>query len=472
MNVLFIVPPESCSIESYTSSKITRGREIRPKLGLLYVAAYLRRKTGITPVIVDCLSDGIGYDGIRAIIEEHRPDIVGMSTLTFNLLDCLKTARMIKELDKGIKVCLGGFHLSLYPRETCGMGPVDFVVTGEGEETFSELVSKLMEEPGCRDFSGIDGLGWIDAGGNVVLNRAREPIDDLGELPLPAHDLVDLSKYTHVLSSEAKTAYIQTSRGCPFACRFCDIRKTRFRTRSIKSVIEEIRFLHGQGIKEIFFLDDTITVNKKRLIKLCEAIENEGIRIKYKISSRVNTVDEEILDALKRSGCVRIHYGVESGAQRILDYLEKEITVEQIIRAFDLTRRFDIGTYAYMMLGVPTETKEDFDSSLSLVDRIKPDYVTYAICTPLPKTKLYEVVLEQRYFEYDYWQEFAENPTGDFKVRYANENFSDEELRKMQDRAMARFYRSPEFLLKELLRTRSLKQLTSKVRAGYRILFN
>lgn len=471
MKVLFIVPPESHSIESYTSKKIIKGREFRPNLGLLCVAGYLRYKTQISPVIIDCLAEGIGYDRIEEIIQKYDPDIVGMSVLTFNLLDCLKTAEIIKQANKNIKICFGGFHPTLYPEETCRLDNVDFVVMGEGEETFAELISKLVDDIDCKRFDEIDGLGWVDNSGNVVLNKHRKPISNLSELPLPAHDLIDISKYTHVLSNESKTAYIQTSRGCPFGCRFCDMRRTTFRSRDEDSVIREIKYLYCKGIKEIFFLDDTITVNKKRVIKLCQRIMDEKIKIKYKISSRVNTVDEEILYYLKRSGCVRIHYGVESGSQRILDYLEKGITIEQIVKAFEMTKQAGIATYAYLMVGVPTETKDDFEATLSLVKRIKPDYITYSICTPFPKTKLYQDLIEQRYFDRDYWQEFAEKPTYDFKLCYANKYFSDTELRGMQDKAMAQFYSSGRFLLKELFHTRSPKQLIVKIKVGYRLLF-
>lgn len=471
MKVLLLIPPEQYSIESYTSERITKTREFRPKLGILCVAGYLKEKTGVTPIIIDCPTDGLASDQIENIIEIHNPDIVGMSVLTFNLLDCIDAANRIKGKDKSIKICFGGFHPTLYPQETCELGSVDFVVVGEGEETFAELIMSLRSNLMSTNIAEIDGLAWKDSDGTVIINRPRNLIDDLDKLGLPAHDLIDISKYSHALSSGAYTAYIQTSRGCPFKCRFCDMRMTKFRSRSVEHVFHEIKVLVERGVREIFFLDDTITVNKKRLISLCQKLLHEKIKIKYKISSRVNTIDEEMLYFLKKSGCVRIHYGVESGSQRILNTLQKGITIEQIIHAFDITKRSGIATYAYLMIGMPTETADDFKETLSLVQRIRPDYVTYSICTPFPKTQMYQDLLHEGYYRSDYWLEFAQTPTPSFKPQYANEFFLPEQLRKMQDDVMAQFYSRSDFLFKELIRTRSLKQLARKIKLGYQLLF-
>lgn len=471
MNVLFIVPPEIYSIESYTSDKIIKTREFRPRLGILCVAGYLRDKMGIIPAIVDYPAEGIDIEDIKNIIDKYDPDIVGLSVLTFNLLDCLEVAKSIKKMKRDIKICFGGFHPTLYPEETLNFESVDFVVVGEGEKPFTQLIDRLIKDKNCNDLKDIGGIGWKDTSGKINLNAPGEVTHNLDDLGLPAHDLIDLSKYSHVLSNEPYTAYIQTSKGCPFKCNFCDIRETKLRSRSEEMVIREIGLLVQKGVKEIFFHDDTITVNRKRLIALCQRIIGEGLKIKYKISSRVNTVNEEVLDALKRSGCYRIHYGVESGSQRILDSLQKGITIDHIKSAFEMTKRSGISTYAYLMVGAPSETREDFESTVSLVNTIQPDYITYSICTPFPKTLLYNDLLKKGYYKYDYWLEFAKKPTADFKLQYANEYFSEIELKKMRDDAMARFYGKGSFIFKELMHTKSIKQLARKAKIGYRLLF-
>ena len=470
MKVMFIVPPEIFPIESYASDRIIKTREPRPRLGILCVAGYLRDKIGIAPIIVDCAAEGIDIKDIKGIIDKYNPDIIGMSVLTFNLLDCLEIAKTAKQANQNIKICFGGFHPTIYPEETLSFECVDFIVVGEGEKPFAQLIDRLIKDKNCNDLKEISGIGWKNTTGKINLNAPCEVTHDLDDFGLPAHDLIDLSKYSHALSNEPYTAYIQTSRGCPFKCNFCDMRMTNFRSRSEEMVIREIRLLVEKAVKEIFFLDDTITVNKKKLIALCQRIIDKGFRIKYKISSRVNTVNEEMLVALKRSGCYRIHYGVESGSQRILDGLQKGITIDQIKRAFEMTKRNGISTYAYLMVGAPTETREDFESTVALVNTIQPDYITYSICTPFPKTLLYNYLLEKGYYKSDYWLEFAKKPSPDFKLQYANEYFSAMELKKMRDDAMAKFYGKGSFMFRELMQTRSIKQLVKKAKVGYRLL--
>lgn len=470
MKVLFIVPPEKFFIESYVAEKVDKGRELRQKLGILYVAGYLRKRVGIVPRIVDCLAEGLDDESLEKIVHSERPDVVGLSVLSFNLLDCLAAATIVKRASPNTKICFGGFHPTLFPRETVCLPNVDYVVFGEGEVTFSELVLHMIAGADDALLSRIPGLAYRSQEGKPILNEHREPIRRLDDLPLPAHDLLDLEKYTFVLAESSKVGAIQTSRGCPSRCIFCDIRMTQHRFRSAENVLEEIRSLVEMGVEEFFFVDDTFTINRNRVLRLCELIVTEGLKIRYKISSRVDRIDEEMLHRLAESGCYRIHYGVESGSQRVLDYLQKGITVAQIVQAFELTRRTGIQRFAYMMLGIPSETLEDMKQTFHLVRRVAPDHVNYSICTPFPKTHLYEEARRLRLVNTDYWQEFAECPDPGFRVRTLNEYFDENALRQLQDRALRHFYMSPRVVFKELRHTRSIKQMALKARMGLRLL--
>jgi len=473
MNVMFVVPPEQHFIESYVTRKLDKGREFRQKLGIMYVAGALRDSTGIIPRIVDCLADGYNLIDLKALVRRERPDLVGFSALTFNLLDCLEAAAAIKEASPDTKICFGGFHVSIYPTETLNLPNVDYVVIGEGEITFPEFIKCLMssdQSPDVGALRKIDGLGFCGNEGNAVINKSRKPVIKLDELPMPAHDLIDISKYTVVLADEASAAAIQTSRGCPSRCIFCDIRMTRYRYRSEENVLKEIKALKDMGVREFFFLDDTFTINRKRVIRLCELLIREKVNIRYKVSSRIDRMDDEMLAYLARSGCYRIHYGIESGSQRMLDFLQKEITVDQIERIMGKTRKAGIEVFAYMMIGIPTETREDMEKSFQLIRRIMPDHVNYSICTPFPATHLYKQALEKGMLEYDYWLEFARNPNPGFKICTLNEHFNESELRHIQDKAIRHFYSSPRVIVREILYTKSLKQLMVKARMGLRLL--
>jgi len=236
-------------------------------------------------------------------------------------------------------------------------------------------------------------------------------------------------------------------------------------------VVEEIKWLLSLGMKEFFFLDDTFTINRDRAIRLCKLLIKENLQIKYKISSRIDKVDKELLHYLAKSGCYRIHYGVESGSQRILDYLQKEILVEQIYKVIEMTKNENIQIFVYMMIGVPTETKKEMLQSVELINKIKPDHVNYSICSPFPKTYLYEQALIEAQVTDDYWQSFAENPDSSFKIKTLNKDFDEVELRRLQDFAMRRFYMSPRLIFREIRRTSGFKQLLTKAKLGSRLLF-
>ncbi len=470
--VFFIVPPETHFIESYVTKKLDKGREFRQKLGILAVAGYLRSIGNITPRIIDSLADGLTLADLRSLVKQEQPDIVGFSVLTFNLLDCLEVAKIIREVCPHTKVCFGGFHPTIYPNETLSLPEVDFVVSGEGEITFTELVLALSDPSNTNNVKlhEIEGLGWKDKKGELYINDSREVVSNLDTLPMVAHDLIDLSKYEVVLANESNVASIQTSRGCPFKCSFCDIRQSKYRYRSAEKVLDEMIFLKNLGIKELFIIDDTFTVNRKRVIELCKLLINERINIKFKISSRVDTIDQEMLDLLAASGCYRIHYGVETGSQRLLDYLEKGVTIQQIVSGLEMTKESGIEVFAYMMIGIPTETRSEIDQSVNFVKILKPDYVDYSICTPFPKTKLYEISFENDHAFKDYWGEFARKPDKTFKIRNLNNRFTEKELRRIQDVSLRKFYSSPSRIVKEIYRTKSLKQLAIKAKTGVKLL--
>jgi radical SAM superfamily enzyme YgiQ (UPF0313 family) len=297
---------------------------------------------------------------------------------------------------------------------------------------------------------------------------------DFDALPSPAHHLIDLKKYNNVLARQAHTASVQSSRGCPAACVFCDIRKTKFRARSPEHVVAELKKLHALGTRDFFFVDDTITIDKKRVLRICDLIQREKLDdIGFKVSARVDTVNPEVLAALKAAGCYRIHYGVETGTERLLKYLEKGAPIERVKRAFKWTREAGIETYAYMMIGIPTETREEMFSSVDFAIKLKTDYAQFSICTPYPKTELYYRLLKDGTIPHDYWQDFAKDPREGFKVKFWNRDYTEPQLRELQDEAMRRFYGRRAYIVQELrkvVRDRSVSMLVTKARVGVRVL--
>ncbi|MCH8157737.1 MAG: radical SAM protein [Nitrospinae bacterium] len=468
MKILFLVPPETLSIESSVPKALEGGKGYYPKLGLMYVAAWYERATGETPTFIDCPPEETSEQELLTKVRKLRPDMVAMSIMTFNLLDALHTAEALKREQPNIKICLGGPHVNMYPRETLDQPNIDYVVFGEGEKIFTQLVTTL-DAKGSDALPSIKGLGWKQDGVSHV-NPAETELLDLDELPFPARHLVDVGKYQHIIGEGRQFFTIQATRGCPAACTFCDIRQTKFRCRSPKSVVDEVEQLVAMGVDDLFFVDDTITINKRNLIETCELMIERGLKINYKISARVDTINEEVLRVLKRSGCYRIHFGIESATPRHLKYLQKGQTPEKVERACKMTHKAGIGFFAYMMIGIPHETTEEMYATVDFAKRLKPDYAQFSICTPYPKTELYQQMLKEGIVTEDYWQDFAEHPRADFKIKFWNKDFTEEELREIQDECHARFYRSPTYIMKQIAKVRSWSDFTAKARMGTKIL--
>lgn len=469
MKILFIVPPEIHYIEPYSYVKADRSNSIRPCLGLLYVASALRNDSGINARIIDCNAQGIGMDSLGELLIKESPDLAGFSVLTFNLLNCIEAAKLIRKISPATKICFGGWHATLYPEETLRLDCVDYIVTGEGERTFSELAEYCRKkEFSQKDLSSIKGIGYKMPLGEIKINSSRDVIKDLDSLPFPAYDLIAMEKYSNLLACTQNSINIMTSRGCPHGCIFCDLRRTPYRFRSPRNILEEIKLWAGRGVTEFFIQDDNFVINRNRTIEFCQLLISSGVRIKYKISARVDYIDDELLAYLRKSGCYRIYFGVESGAQKILDYLEKGITLAQIKKAFKSTKEHGIDRFAYVMIGAPMENRGDIASTINLVKEIKPQHLHCSICTPMPKTYFYQKLLSDGLIKRDYWREFAENPDPSFKTPFCNQLFKDDELRVLQNSIQRDFYMNPGVIFQEIIRTRGLKQFYAKTKLALR----
>lgn len=474
MKIFLVIPPNIHYIEPYAYVEADKSNAIRPNLGLLYVAAAVKDIPGMDIRILDMNMNGTSMDSLEDLIVKESPDMVGFSVLTFNLLNCLEVCKTVRKASPRAKICFGGWHPTLYPEETLDFDLVDYIVMGEGEVTFKELVDLYLENSDIPEekLKDVKGLGYKTSDGTIVINQPRPVVRALDDLPLPAYDLVDAAKYSHLLACTGQVVNIMTSRGCPQGCVFCDLRRTTYRYRTPGNILEEIRFWVNRGVREFFIQDDNFTINRKRTIEFCNLLTDARLDITYKISSRVDYIDDELSEHLKRSGCYRIYFGVESGSQRVLDYLEKGIRVQDIKNAFKSARKYGIDCCAYIMIGVPSETREDIDQTMSLIKEIKPSHLHCSICTPMPRTCLYGRLIEDGTIEHDYWLDFAKKPDPMFKTPFASKLYSSEELRDMQNAIQRQFYFNPRVILHEILKTRGLKQFAAKFQMALRMLFH
>ncbi len=468
MKILLINPPSENELLGNNPSIIEEERGYNPPLGILYIAGYLEKHTNFVVEILDTQADEISYDHLKDVISAKSPDVVGITAMTFTLIDVIQVIRLIKSINPDIKVVLGGPHVHIYPEETIKIPGVDFLVLGEGEITFKELLENINDATRLRNVTGL----VFKENGKIINTGIRTLNKDLDSLPFPARHLTPIHKYSSLIAKRSPITTMFTSRGCPYRCTFCDrphLGKS-FRARSAMNVVDEMEECVKLGIREFLIYDDTFTIDKQRVIAICDEIKRRKLNIGWDIRSRVNNIDKELLKKLKEANCERIHYGVESGNPEILKILNKGITLEQVRTIFKQTKDAGISVLAYFMIGCPKETKKEIMETIAFAKELKPDFVHITIFTPFPATEIYKIGLRDGIIEEDFWKAFAEHPVPGFQPRCWEENFTREELQELITYAYKSFYTRPQYILKRLVQVHSLGEFKRMAKAGLSIL--
>ena len=465
MHILLISPPHKNLVTTTIPERINKERGYLPPLGLLYIASFLKDNSAYKVTIVDSEVERLDYPALKAKIEQLKPDIVGIQALTFTLIDALKTASVVKSYSERVPVVFGGPHVTIYPYESLMFKDVDYIVRGEGELSFKEMLDNLGNEAGLSE---IDGIGFKN-NGKISLTKEPSFIDNLDDIPFPDRSLSSYRKYYSLLSKNFPITTMMTSRGCPYNCIYCERMGKKFRAISAERVIEEIKHCLSLGIKEIFFHDDTFTIDKKRVYKICELINKNGLKFDWDARVRVDTINYDLLLRMKKAGCHRISFGVESGNPRVLKNLRKGITLEQVKTAFGYCKKLRIQTLADFMIGSPGETREDIMETVAFAAKLGADYAQFSVTTPYPGTDLYREALTQGVIKSDVWAEFAKNPRNDFTPPLWTENLSRQELIDLLNVAYKKFYLSAAFIINELFRIDSAKELFTKMKAGLKL---
>jgi radical SAM superfamily enzyme YgiQ (UPF0313 family) len=328
-------------------------------------------------------------------VRKEKPRLVGISFMTPQVRIAKDIAQGIKSLDPAISVIVGGAHASAIPEEVLQGSAIDFVAIGEGEETMSEVARCLLIDG--KSIKGIHGLAYRQDG-RIVICPPRKPIEDLDSLPIPAWRLLAAERYSvRGFGGDIRkpTYAILSSRGCPNDCIFCDSHTVfgrRFRGRSAKNIFSELIFLHERfGAEQFDFVDDTITIDRDRLMELSRLILDSRIGIRWMCNARVNTVDLELLRMMKEAGCIRVDFGVESGDPEVLKAIKKRITLEQVRSAHRWAKQVGLSTLSFFMVGNPGETWQSVIKTVELAKEIQSDFPCIGIATPYPGSELYRI---------------------------------------------------------------------------------
>jgi anaerobic magnesium-protoporphyrin IX monomethyl ester cyclase len=356
-----------------------------PPLGLGYIAAYLKQH-GISVEIVDCTF--MKQDEALKRIIDSKPRVIGIQSIYSIKEKSLELGHLLK--DHCELLVAGGALASVEPETFLECFKV--VVVGEGEQTMLELVNQFVNG---GDFSQIRGIVYCDkCSGEVRRTPTRDLNLDLNSFPNPSRELFENDAYKRYYSKKFgyTVTAIMTSRGCPFSCDFCSkpVFGSVFRARAASNVVDEIEDAISWGYDRIWFADDCFTLEHNRILEICDEIIKRGLKVSWECLSRVDTLDTEAVDKMKRAGCLRMFFGIESGNDEILAQMKKQITTKQAYEAIQLCKRKGIKTGAFFILGYPGENQKTILDTVKFASSLPLDYLSFTLPYPIPGTPLFE----------------------------------------------------------------------------------
>ncbi len=453
-----------------------------PPLGLAYIASHME-KFGYKIKIVDMAALEMNLEVLKNEITRIKPKIVGISSMTPQFSSAVTISQIIKCVDRKIPVVVGGPHVSAVSEQVLKeVKGIDFIVIGEGEITFAELSKKIFKND--KNFSDIDGLAWR-SNGSAVRNKTRAYIEDLDSQPFPAWHLLPVKKYSPsaVGGDVSKQVFtLLSSRGCPFQCIFCDsntIFGRKFRGRTAESIYQEIVYLMKTfDATQFDFVDDTITINKNRLEKLCDLMLENNLNITWMCNSRVDTITYELLKKMKEAGCKRLDFGVESGDPKIRKILKKNITTEQIINAHKWAKQLGMITTSFFLVGSPGEDFESIKMTVDFIEKIESDAPGISVVTPFPGTELYRMAKENGWLVEEDVAKYDSVPHASihYKSAMKTDKMSSEEimkayyyvnskiiLKKIRTKYGKKFYLNPYFYQDKIFHFKDIKGFKHKL---------
>lgn len=358
-------------------------------LGILWIAAVLEER-GETVAVLDAAAEQLDVAETVRRVEAFKPDIVGIGSTTVVFETATLLGHALKAAMPSVPVVIGGWHVTVATEHAMAQKCFDLGVIDEGELTMAEVCDHYK---GLRTLESIDGIVYRD-GEQLVVTKPRKKLQNLDSLPMPARHLLPPNLYQPVPIDEHGTPKfaMMTSRGCPHACAFCQKSRSGYRSHSPERIVDEMEHLVREyGARDIAFVDSLFCASYKRVERVCDEIIRRGVQVSWTCSSRVEVVDKPLLQKMKDAGCWRTRFGIESGSDRVLDFISKGINKEKIRKAVTAAHEVGLRPKAFFILGHMPDTRESILETIEFAKSLPLHDVTVQINTLLPRTPQMEI---------------------------------------------------------------------------------
>lgn len=436
-----------------------KSMKVLPESLCLLAASVLKNLKNFEVKILDAQTRDYTLEQTTNKILEYSPDYLGFGVTILSIDSAGKIARKVKK-STNTKVIVGGPQVTLLPEESMGAySAFDFGVIGEGEETLVNLLNSLEKKQSIKSVKGI----IYRENKRIVKTPPARLIENLDELPMPAwHLLGDLALYSKSISRSWRFPAFSflSSRGCPGLCIFCPkLYGRRIRAYSVERLIKVVDHLQKKyNIKHLDFYDDNFVVFRDRLKKFCSHIIKNKTDLTWTCLSRVNYMDKETVQLMKRAGCKKIEFGIESGNQEILDFEKKGITLEQVRNAVTLAHNSGIETAGFFIIGHPLETKKTIRETINFAKSLPLDDCFFSYMVPYPGTELYNLAAKYGQFEED-WSKMNQG-----EISFIPKGLTANDLRHFYKQGLKEFYFRPRIILHYLKKSIRQKKVLELVK--------
>jgi radical SAM superfamily enzyme YgiQ (UPF0313 family) len=487
VKVLLINPPDDLHLLLGEGAKLITPFE---PLGLLYVASVAQGE-GYDVSAIDAYVEGLDIEDIKKKIEDHQPDVVGLSSFTSNGGIVYEIGKWLKSEVPDVFVVLGNVHASIYAEQYLRNRCCDIVVHGEGEYSFLDILRTL--EKRNKDFSSVPSVSFLK-NGSFVTTEGKGFVADLNKLPLPSRDLVDQNRYNVLPVSNLPYArkkentigkHMFTSRGCPYRCTFCVVHHSRKqRQNDVVRVVDEMEMLVEKYRAEYIFIMDSLFISsKKRVLDICAEIRNRNLDFKWGCEAHVNFIDEELVKAMESAGCFDMAFGIESGVQRLLDNVRKGIKLGRVEEAIKTVKRHTgIKVSGLFILGLPGETYQDSLQTIRFAKKLPLDMAQFSNLVPYPGSPLFDEFRVRGEIDTGIREDGSLDPS--VWLRYSayisyTENdpiwvtpdLTPEMLKKLQKKALRNFYFRPKQFYYQMKRIR-FSEIGSTIKLFFHTFFD